>query len=73
MAKKKKRHTGKNIAYMYPEMQQKRAQPSCSAMLIFEGLFVAVDFFTVAIRSYLYTISAWDGVEIYEVIIWLVM
>lgn len=25
-------------------------------MLIFEGLFVAVDFFTVAIRSYLYTI-----------------
>ena len=56
MAKKKKRHTGKNIAYMCPEKQQKRAQPSCSAMLILEDLFVAVDFFTVAIRSYRYTI-----------------
>ena len=73
MAKKKNRHTGKIFAYMCPEKQQKRAQPSCSAMLILEGLFVAVDFFTIAIRSYLYTISAWDGVEIYEVIIWLVM
>lgn len=56
MAKKKKRHTGKNIAYMCPEKQQKRAQPSCSAMLILEDFFVAVDFFTVAIRSYRYTI-----------------
>ena len=56
MAKKKNRHTGKIFAYMCPEKQQKRAQPSCSAMLILEGLFVAVDFFTVAIRSYRYTI-----------------
>lgn len=56
MAKKKKRRAGKIFAHMCPEKQQKRAQPSCSAMLILEGLFVAVDFFTVAIRSYLYTI-----------------